>query len=218
MTRILNQQNEIQEQLQNLASSQVFLQGLLHQVLAHQERIFGKITLMSTPQMVFASPPKHFASPSGKTPHFRREKLSFRGSPKTERIPVLTTSSAATSGTTPILDISGESALAEPHFNLERSSNESRSDLSFAELQKISYQSSSIPNMAKRLVERLFTPDERNNCNCSGAKGKGKLDPLKLAKVKQSIFEMHTMSAVEEEITWRKCKEAINEAGRRKKP
>ena len=49
-------------------------------------------------------------------------------------------------------------------------------------------------------------------------KGKGKLDPLKLAKVKQYIFEMYTMSSVEEEITWRKCKEAINEAGRRKKP
>ena len=48
-----------------------------------------------------------------------------------------------------------------------------------------------LPNMAKMLVERLFTPDERSNCNWSSAKGKGKLDPLKLAKAKKyggSIF------------------------------
>ena len=88
---------------------------------------------------------------------------------------------------------------------------------SYAELQKISFQSTSIPNFAKKLSAEIFSETDRIGSNCSGTKGKRQLDPTKLEKIKQYVFQMYFMSASEEGIMWKKCNDAINEARRRKK-
>ena len=40
------------------------------------------------------------------------------------------------------------------------------------QIERLNMMSSSIPNLAKLMAERVFSYDERKNSNCSGTKGK----------------------------------------------
>lgn len=76
--------------------------------------------------------------------------------------------------------------------------------------------SSSVPNFAKNLSEQLFTRQERREGNCAGSKGKKELDINRLNLIEQYVFSLHVMGAAEKNLVWKKCKDAINEAARRK--
>ena len=89
-------------------------------------------------------------------------------------------------------------------------------NITFKDHQVISFKSTSIPNFAKKLSEVIFTKEERRLGNFSGSKGRIILDQEKLGKIKTWVFDVHPMGACEMENTWRKCKNAINEAARRK--
>ncbi len=57
------------------------------------------------------------------------------------------------------------------------------SDAMLAETLRLKPKSSSAGNLAAKLVKIIFKPDELINRNCSGSRGKGKLDEEKLKKL-----------------------------------
>ena len=89
-------------------------------------------------------------------------------------------------------------------------------EISYGELQKMSQKASSIPNFAKLLAERMFSMEELKSSNMSGSRGKNKLDENRTNKLRSMIFELYTMSNSQEQIVWKKCRDAINEFCRRK--
>ena len=177
-------------------------------MIANQERIFGKLALMDATKVMFASPPKRFSTSNAS---LKPKKISFAATPakpKEIEMPMLSNEPLPIAATIESdLDI----------FGVEGISTTTDSQFSYAQLQKFSFQSTSIPNFAKKLSAEIFSETDRIGSNCSGTKGKRQLDPTKLEKIKQYVFQMYSMSASEEETMWKKCKDAINEAGRRKK-
>jgi len=77
-------------------------------------------------------------------------------------------------------------------------------------------QSCSRANLATKLVKHQFTEEERKNSNVKGVLGKKKLDPKRLLKIKESIFQIWPCETGETQTgAWNQCCKAIDEAGRR---
>jgi len=88
--------------------------------------------------------------------------------------------------------------------------------LSFSAVKALKTQSVSIPNFALKLAEKLFTEEERTTSNCAGTKGKRKFSAEKIDLIYEYVFEGFPVDERAREFYWKKCRDAINEAGRRK--
>ena len=63
--------------------------------------------------------------------------------------------------------------------------------------------SNSQKNFAVRIFRRIFTKEEQKGANCTGTRGKAKLDPDKLAKVRQYTYQYFPLEpGVNEEKDW----------------
>ena len=85
------------------------------------------------------------------------------------------------------------------------------------EIVKLKGGSCSMGNFAVKLVHKFFHHGELVNWNCSGSRGKEALEPKKLAKVKQYMFNMYPTPSTQKEQQWKKCVITIDESLRRKK-
>ena len=74
-------------------------------------------------------------------------------------------------------------------------------------------------NFAAILVDKAFTDAEKSGSNCSGVRGKSRLDPGRLNAVRSLVYEHFPMKQGEnEDQDWRKeCIKAIDEKLRRKR-
>lgn len=74
-------------------------------------------------------------------------------------------------------------------------------------------------NFAAILVDKVFTDAEKSASNCSGARGKSRLDPGRLNAVRSLVYDHFPMKQGEnEDQDWRKeCIKAIDEKLRRKR-
>ena len=71
-------------------------------------------------------------------------------------------------------------------------------------------------NFAVNLVRYLFTPEEMAQCNCSGTRGKGKLEQERLAIVRRTTLTLWPVEdRMQEKGEWAKCIYSIDEACRR---
>lgn len=68
-----------------------------------------------------------------------------------------------------------------------------------------------------QLVRHIFHPDELDNRNCSGSRGKDAVDMDRLRFVKETVFDMYGIDSSEKTNTWRHCVRAIDEYLRRPK-
>ena len=85
------------------------------------------------------------------------------------------------------------------------------------DLTQIKCKSCSIGNFAVQLVRHIFHPDELDNRNCSGSRGKDAVDMDRLRFVKETVFDMYGIDSSEKTNTWRHCVRAIDEYLRRPK-
>ena len=83
------------------------------------------------------------------------------------------------------------------------------------EVLKIKSGSCSVGNFALKLVQTIFLPEELADRNCSGRKGKQRLDTAKLEKVKMYVFKMYPTQPSQMDQQWKKCVVAIDEYIRR---
>ena len=74
----------------------------------------------------------------------------------------------------------------------------------------IKAQSSSSMNFAVRLLRAFFTPPELKGKNVSGMHGKEQLDPERIAKIKNFVYEFYPTPPSERELVWRECRKAID--------
>ena len=82
-------------------------------------------------------------------------------------------------------------------------------------LMKIRNTSASRKHFSSLIVRAIFTEEERSTSNVSGRK-KSKLDPHRIAFVKQKAFQMYPMLAGEKaDKAWAECVVAIDELNRR---
>jgi len=88
--------------------------------------------------------------------------------------------------------------------------------LSYSAVKALKTQSTSIPNFALKLAQKLFTEEERTTSNCAGTKGKRKFDEEKIDVIYRHVFEGFLVDKHARKYYWKKCRDAINEAGRRK--
>ena len=77
--------------------------------------------------------------------------------------------------------------------------------------------SSSMGNLARRIVETIFQPGELEGRNCSGTRGEMLLDQGKLGIVKKYVFKLYPCRQAQEDVQWRKCIVAIDKYLRRAK-
>lgn len=77
--------------------------------------------------------------------------------------------------------------------------------------------SCSVGNFAAKFLSVVFKPEELVNRNCTGTRGKGALDAVKVDIVRKCALKMYPCSPAMEEGVWRKCVIAIDEFLRRKK-
>ena len=77
--------------------------------------------------------------------------------------------------------------------------------------------SSSVGNFVRKIVQVVFQPEELQNRNCSGTRGKEILDQVKLGVVKKYVFKLYPCVQTQQATQWRKCVVAINEFLRRGK-
>lgn len=213
LSSLMQQNSILSQQNEELRSSNAYMQGLLHQLIANQERIIGKLTLLDANKVVYASPPKRFPT------NFQQKKVQQKS-----RVSLFQTDAldnVLTSSTDTIKSPVASSTFCANDLpivgDVEDCNELGKDQLSFAEIQKISYMSQSIKNFAKNLAMQMFTEEERATSNCIGTKGKKQLNVEKLQKIRDYIFQIHTMSSQQQEEQWRKCRDAINELGRRKK-
>ena len=93
---------------------------------------------------------------------------------------------------------------------------ENTEEFTFAFLMDVKSQSCSRANLASKLVKHLFTKEERKNSNVKGVVGKSQLDPKRLIKIKESVFQIWPCETGETQSSaWNQCCKAIDEAGRR---
>ena len=89
-------------------------------------------------------------------------------------------------------------------------------DAMLAETLKLKPKSSSAGNLATKLVKMIFKPDEIINRNCSGSRGKDKLDQEKLSKLITYVCKAYGVLTEEQmKMTGRQCRLAIDEFLRR---
>lgn len=90
----------------------------------------------------------------------------------------------------------------------------SQEDLAF--LTSILFKSSSRTNFAVNMVRRLVPCEVRKISNCSGTKGKSKLDEKVLEQARKAAFQMFPLGPAETpQQAWRGCIKAIDESCRR---
>ena len=77
--------------------------------------------------------------------------------------------------------------------------------------------SCSVGNFAAKFLNVIFKPEELANRNCTGTRGKSRLDAGKLCLIKQYVLKLYPCTLALEETVWRKCVVAIDEFLRRKK-
>lgn len=79
--------------------------------------------------------------------------------------------------------------------------------------------SSSRKNFATRLFRKVFSEEERRGANCTGRRGKAKLDSSKLGKIREWTYQYFPLAQGQnEDRDWREnCVKAIDEANHRKK-
>ena len=83
-------------------------------------------------------------------------------------------------------------------------------------LQNTRRKSCSRRNFAVNLVRSIFSPEEMARSNCSGTRGKEKLDEERLAAIRRATFLLWPLQAGEiEKKEWYKCMYGIDEACRR---
>ena len=71
-------------------------------------------------------------------------------------------------------------------------------------------------NFAVNLVRYLFTPEEMAHSNCSGTRGKGRLEQERLAIVRRTTLTLWPVEdKLQEKGEWAKCIYSIDEACRR---
>ena len=71
-------------------------------------------------------------------------------------------------------------------------------------------------NFAVNLVRYLFTAEEMAQCNCSGTRGKSKLEQERLAIVRRTTLTLWPVDdRLQERVEWAKCIYSIDEACRR---
>ena len=77
--------------------------------------------------------------------------------------------------------------------------------------------SCSVGNFAAKLLSVIFKPEELINRNCTGTRGKGRLNAAKIDIVKKYVLKLYPCTTAQEDTVWRKCVIAIDEFLRRKK-
>ena len=72
-------------------------------------------------------------------------------------------------------------------------------------------------NFSARIAKLVFSENERRISNCSGKKGKNKLDSTKLGLVRKlTYYEYPLNPGIDEDADWKNCIRAIDEVNRRK--
>ncbi len=207
--------DRLEESMATLTANHIFLQTLLQNMLATQERVIGKLSLMEAhPKLVYTSPVKRLLKPNQLfKPSQSLSSVEKGNSSATEKEAnfELTLQSTPSLATEIIFDDDDVQPLV-PKIENEEAGHQ----LSYGVLQRLAQKASSVPNFAKLLAEQLFTVDELKSSNVSGSKGKQKLDKQRMEKIKLYVFQVYTMSKSQEEIAWKKCRDAINEYCRRK--
>ena len=69
---------------------------------------------------------------------------------------------------------------------------------------------SSSMNFAVRLLREFFMPVELKGKNVSGSRGKDQLDPARIQKIKNYVYEFYPTPPSERDCVWRKCRKAID--------
>jgi len=77
--------------------------------------------------------------------------------------------------------------------------------------------SCSVGNFAAKFLSVIFKPSELINRNCTGTRGKGRLNAAKMGIVKKYALKLYPCTPAQEDIKWRKCVIAIDKFLRRKK-
>ena len=76
------------------------------------------------------------------------------------------------------------------------------------------YQNKGRPKMAKVLVEKLFTKEERMTKNVNGARGKSKLDPVRMEAIKEAVFLLEPSTRADRDLAWNACVRDIDTMNR----
>ncbi|KAL9963357.1 hypothetical protein ACROYT_G026865 [Oculina patagonica] len=69
---------------------------------------------------------------------------------------------------------------------------------------------SSSMNFSVRLLREFFQPGELKGKNVSGMRGKEQLDPAKILKIKNYVYEFYPTPPSERDCVWRECRKAID--------
>ena len=89
-------------------------------------------------------------------------------------------------------------------------------ELTTSFLMNLRLDSCSRANFAAKLARSLFSEEERKTSNVKGVLGKKKLDPKRMLKIKENVFQIWPCETGETQLSsWSQCCKAIDEAGRR---
>ncbi|KAJ7357443.1 BEN domain-containing protein 3 [Desmophyllum pertusum] len=77
--------------------------------------------------------------------------------------------------------------------------------------------STSTMNFAVRLMRELFTLEELEGKNISGARGKDRVDPNRVEIIKEIVFQVYRTSPSDRDLVWRCCRKAMDSFMRRMK-
>jgi len=89
--------------------------------------------------------------------------------------------------------------------------------LSDAAVSQVKSVANSRKNFSARIAKLVFSENERRVSNCSGKKGKNKLDSTKLGLIRKlTYYEYPLIPGVDEDVDWKNCIRAIDEVNRRK--
>ncbi|KAL9954792.1 hypothetical protein ACROYT_G042370 [Oculina patagonica] len=77
--------------------------------------------------------------------------------------------------------------------------------------------STSTMNFAVRLMRELFTLEELEGKNISGARGKDRVDPNRVEIIKDIVFKVYRTSPSDRDLVWRCCRKAMDSFMRRMK-
>ena len=77
--------------------------------------------------------------------------------------------------------------------------------------------STSTMNFAVRLMRELFTLEELDGKNISGARGKDRVDPNRVEIIKEIVFQVYRTLPSDRDMVWRCCRKAMDSFMRRMK-
>lgn len=69
---------------------------------------------------------------------------------------------------------------------------------------------SSSMNFAVRLLREFFMPADLIEKNVSGMRAKDQLDPARIQKIKNLVYEFYPTPPSERDYVWRECRKAID--------